>query len=260
MKTILIIWWNSLFWKELINSLLNNWYFVISTYNKTKSQIKSENFKQYKLNLLSKPSIDLCLNKIFNKYNIDIFIFNSSIRKFWLLIDMNMEELDLMYKTNIYSLLYIYKKYLFKYFKDNKDWLLLNIWSLCSILSFPFSQTYCSSKAFQRSMIHGFDMELSKYCIWFKNIVFWPLKYNWEVLINRSMVDDNKILLSEFRNELELFKKDYSKKIKWNDIKKIITDILSIIKQKSINKTDIIIWEDTKNLLKNNNILYSNNF
>ena len=263
MKTVLIIWWNSLLWKSFIKKLLEKWFLIISTYNRDKIGFKDKNLKQYKLNLLDTSSIDLCLDKIFSLYDIDIFIFNSSVRKFWLLIDLWMDEFDEIYRVNVYSLLYIYKKYLFSYFKNKKNSLLLNIWTILCLLLFPFSQTCWATRSFQRSIVYWFDLELSKYCLWFKNVILWAIKYEKWVLVNRNTPKSNTISNSCFDCELRSFKKNMQDISNLSDnidevVEELSDFLLNIDKNKL--KKDIIIWKNTKKLLKENNILYPKTF
>ena len=95
---------------------------------------------------------------------IDILVNNAGVEIYKSIIDSSLDELEDLYKVNLYAPFYLMKN-IIPYMIENRGGVIINVASTAGISPYPYGGLYCSSKSALISLSKAAALEYSRYGI-----------------------------------------------------------------------------------------------
>ena len=126
--------------------------------------------------------------------NIDILVNNAGIEMYKNIIEASLDELENLYKVNLYAPFYLMKK-IIPYMLEKKKGIIINVASTAGLSPYPYGGLYCSSKAALISLSKVAALEYSKYGV--RVIAFAPGLVQTRMLFEGVSEDEKKKFLEK---------------------------------------------------------------
>jgi short-subunit dehydrogenase len=166
-KTVLITGCSSGIGKALAKACHEAAYTVIATARKPESlnDLTALGMHCLKLDVNEQSDIDAVGNFIKNDLQgIDFIINNAGIGLMCPMADLNPEDLQQQFNTNLFSMSKLINS-LLPIMVAQKSGVIINVGSVSGILTTPFAGAYCASKAAVHAMSEAYRMELAPFGI-----------------------------------------------------------------------------------------------